>query len=173
MADATPQEASMNRAGKSFPFPAVPGRKGTGRQSRPRVVERYRDLDPASPFHPVDLKDFIYETGECLAFYDRYPVSKGHALVVPKTVVRSIYELNPEQQAELWFAVRQARELIAVVFKPDGFNIGINDGEAAGQTIPHAHIHIIPRYRGDVPDPRGGIRRVLPDKAKYWQKSTI
>ena len=60
------------------------------------------------------------------------------------------------------------REILAARFHPDGFNIGLNDGPAAGQTIAHAHIHVIPRYRGDVADPRGGIRWVLPDKAKYW-----
>lgn len=62
----------------------------------------------------------------------------------------------------------QTKAELARIFQPDGFNVGINDGAAAGQTVPHLHVHLIPRYRGDVPDPRGGVRWVLPAKAKYW-----
>ncbi len=96
-------------------------------------------------------------------------MSEGHTLVVPLRVVRSLYDLPEAEQADAWALVRQVRAILAERHRPAGFNIGLNDGEAAGQTIAHAHIHVIPRYLGDVPDPRGGIRWVLPRKAGYWE----
>ncbi len=125
-------------------------------------------LADESPFAPLDPECVLLETTYCVAFLDRYPVSEGHALVVPKFAVLSLYELSPELQAELWDTVRRVREMLEERFSPDGFNIGVNDGRAAGQTVPHAHVHVIPRYEGDAFDPRGGIRWVLPQKAKYW-----
>jgi diadenosine tetraphosphate (Ap4A) HIT family hydrolase len=125
-------------------------------------------LPPDSPFHPVDPDRIILETRDAVAFLDKYPVSEGHTLVVPKIAVITLGELAPEVEAGLWKAVRQVRDLLEERYRPDGFNIGVNDGRAAGQTIPHAHIHVIPRYAGDVPDPCGGIRWVVPERAKYW-----
>ena len=97
-----------------------------------------------------------------------FPVTEGHSLVVPKKHVASIYELSADEQAALWALVAEARQWLQDQSHPDGFNIGVNDGAAAGQTVAHAHIHVIPRRTGDVPDPRGGIRWVIPDKARYW-----
>ena len=125
-------------------------------------------LSEKSPFYPLDEERIIMIGDNALAFYDRFPVSPGHALVIPVRGVKSIYELDAEVQREIWDMVRQVRELLAEKYQPDAFNIGINDGAAAGQTMPHSHIHIIPRYQGDVADPRGGIRHVIPAKAKYW-----
>jgi len=125
-------------------------------------------LPKDSPFFPVETGQVILEGPNCLALFDRYPVSKGHALVVPFRPVSSLFELDEHMQAELWDTVRQVRDILDKRFSPSGFNIGVNDGRAAGQTVPHAHVHIIPQYTGDVPDPRGGIRWLLPDKAKYW-----
>ena len=107
-----------------------------------------------------------------MAFYDAYPVSTGHTLVVPEEYVASIFELPVDRQADLWAVVADVREILRQRHSPNGFNIGINDGTAAGQTISHAHIHIIPRYRDDVPDPRGGIRWVIPEKANYWDTTS-
>jgi diadenosine tetraphosphate (Ap4A) HIT family hydrolase len=126
-------------------------------------------LGEESPFSPVDPARVILETDAAVAFHDGFPVSEGHALVVPRFPVISLFELDPDMQAAVWESVRLTREILEERYHPDGFNIGINDGQAAGQTIPHAHIHIIPRYKGDVPDPRGGIRLIIPEKAKYWQ----
>ena len=70
---------------------------------------------------------------------------------------------------DVWRLVSHVRKELESEFHPDGFNIGVNDGEAAGQTLPHVHVHVIPRFSGDVPDPRGGIRWVVPDKAPYWR----
>ena len=122
-----------------------------------------------SPFYPIEPDRVILEGANCLAFFDRYPVSEGHALVIPHRPVLSLYELDEKMQAELWDTVRRVRAILDERFHPAGFNIGVNDGHAAGQTIPHAHIHVIPRYAGDVPDPRGGIRWVIPEKARYWK----
>ena len=125
-------------------------------------------LPPESPFSPLAPDRVILASDTAVAFYDAFPLSKGHALVVPLTPVVSLAELDPEIQAEVWETVRQTRELLEEQYAPDGFNIGVNDGKAAGQTVPHAHIHVIPRYEGDVPDPRGGIRWVIPERATYW-----
>ncbi len=122
-----------------------------------------------SPFSPVEQDEILVETGHALAFLDKYPISEGHALVVPKRVVASLYDLEPEEQAAVWEAVAYVREILGERYHPDGFNIGINDGTAAGQTIAHTHIHVIPRYEGDVCDPRGGIRWIMPEKASYWE----
>jgi diadenosine tetraphosphate (Ap4A) HIT family hydrolase len=101
---------------------------------------------------------------------DTLPVSPGHTLILPKRHIAGIFEATKEEVAALWEAVQEARDNVLKEFSPDGFNIGINDGLASGQTILHLHIHIIPRYKGDMPDPRGGVRWIFPDKAKYWKK---
>ena len=102
------------------------------------------------------------------AIRDRYPVSPGHTLVLPREHVGSVYDLDPPTQAALWELVARVRDDLARDLSPDGFTIGVNDGEAAGQTVEHAHIHVIARFEGDVEDPRGGIRRVRPEQAAYW-----
>lgn len=84
--------------------------------------------------------------------------------------IASVFDLSENEQAALWVLVAKVRAAVHERLQPDGFNIGINDGTAAGQTIGHAHIHVIPRRNGDVPDPRGGIRWIIPDKAPYWDR---
>jgi diadenosine tetraphosphate (Ap4A) HIT family hydrolase len=113
------------------------------------------------PFCNLAKQRIILQTETTLAFFDGFPVAEGHTLVIPKRHVASIFELPPEELAALWQQVEIVRNLLADL-KPDGFNIGVNDGPAAGQTIMHAHIHVIPRRTGDSTDPRGGIRWVMP-----------
>lgn len=108
------------------------------------------------------------ETETCIAFFDGFPVSEGHTLIIPKRHTMILHDLPPKELGDVWALVAKMRHLLVDRFKPNGFNIGVNEGPAAGQTIGHAHVHIIPRRNGDVPDPRGGIRWVIPDKAKYW-----
>jgi len=110
-----------------------------------------------------------YEREGDLAFTktDSYPVSKGHTLVIPKRHISSYFECTDAERLELWSLVEEVKALLERTFEPDGFNIGINIGPAAGQTVPHMHIHVIPRYSGDMDDPRGGVRGVIPDKQKY------
>lgn len=105
-----------------------------------------------------------------VAFYDNFPVSVGHTLIVPRRHVDDFFVLTEQEQTAIWMLVAPVRRILEENHVIDGFNIGINIGKAGGQTIPHVHMHIIPRYTGDVPDPRGGIRYVIPLKARYWQE---
>ena len=120
------------------------------------------------PFCEPDADRVWLETEFGMAIWDAFPVTDGHTLVVPRQHVASIYELSADAQAALWQLVAQARQRLQDDLHPDGFNIGLNDGEAAGQTILQAHIHVIPRRDGDVEDPRGGVRWIIPEKARYW-----
>ena len=99
---------------------------------------------------------------------DGYPVSPGHSLVIPIRHVGSFFDITAEERAAMLRLLDEAQAAATLEFQPDGFNIGINDGPAAGQTVPHLHMHLIPRYAGDLPDPRGGVRWVIPAKADYW-----
>jgi diadenosine tetraphosphate (Ap4A) HIT family hydrolase len=103
-----------------------------------------------------------------LVLADGFPVSEGHSLVVPRRHVASLFELEDAERAAVWSLVAEIRARLSTELHPDGFNIGVNDGVAAGQTVMHAHVHVIPRYAGDSDDPRGGVRGVIPSKADYW-----
>lgn len=103
----------------------------------------------------------------CVSVLDQYPVSEGHCLIIPKRHVGSIDELSDVELKDLYTVLHQTKILLTETYLPDGFNIGINEGEAAGQTVPHLHIHLIPRYEGDVVCPRGGVRGVIPSKKEY------
>ena len=101
---------------------------------------------------------------------DKYPVSAGHTLIIVKRAAARFQELTADEKGRLmkwveWCIAHLEAELQP---KPDGFNVGLNDGRAAGQTVAQLHMHIIPRYAGDATDPRGGVRWVLPSKARYW-----
>lgn len=110
-----------------------------------------------------------FKAGErCYAIHDAYPVSPGHTLILPRRHVASFFDTLPEERAELLSLLDACRQELMASHAPSGFNIGINDGKDAGQTVMHLHIHLIPRYAGDKDDPRGGIRWLFPDKADYW-----
>lgn len=102
---------------------------------------------------------------------DKYPVSPGHTLIIPRRPVVRFNKLTVAEATRLTALVASVQEQLNNTLspKPDAYNIGVNDGEAAGQTIPQFHLHVIPRYRGDVTDPRGGVRWIIPEKAKYWE----
>lgn len=99
---------------------------------------------------------------------DAFPVTPGHTLVIPMRHVESFFETSAEERAAMFELLDAAKQQLQTEFTPAGFNIGINDGAAAGQTIRHLHMHLIPRYAGDRPDPRGGVRWIIPEKADYW-----
>jgi diadenosine tetraphosphate (Ap4A) HIT family hydrolase len=101
------------------------------------------------------------------ARYDRYPVTPGHLLIIPRRHVADFFDVTDAERAALWDLAGQAHALLRRERNPDGFNIGINVGAAAGQTVFHVHMHLIPRYRGDVGNPRGGVRGVIPAKQSY------
>ncbi len=121
------------------------------------------------PFCAPDQARIISSCRCAIAIRDGFPISEGHSLIIPKSHVQSIFDLEPEEQRMVWTFVAQVRQQLAIELKVRAFNIGINDGKEAGQTIEHAHIHVIPRRPGDVSDPRGGIRLIIPDRARYWE----
>ena len=104
----------------------------------------------------------------CIVVRDGFPVSPGHTLVIPKRHIGSFFDLSAEERQALMELVDSAKQVLDAKYQPDAYNIGINDGPAAGQTVLHVHVHLIPRYHGDCDDPRGGIRWIMRDKAKYW-----
>ncbi len=126
-------------------------------------------MDPHDcPFCDLKKSRILLESEFATAFFDAFPVVEGHTLVVPKRHVASLFDLPEEEQAAVWKLVALVRAKLMAEQQPDGFNVGVNDGPAAGQTVMHAHVHVIPRRKGDVADPRGGVRWIMPDKAPYW-----
>lgn len=109
----------------------------------------------------------IIENDFCYARWDNFPVSPGHAEVVPKKHIESFFDLTDEEIIKINILIKELKNLIQEKYNPDAYNIGINDGEAAGRTIHHLHIHLIPRYKGDVENPRGGVRHIIPGKGSY------
>ncbi|HEY0015494.1 MAG TPA: HIT family protein [Longimicrobium sp.] len=124
------------------------------------------------PFCELSADDLVDQNQHAVAIPDRYPLSPGHILVIPRRHVVSPFDLHPDELASVWSLVAQIRRSLAAEFVPDAFTIGLNDGAAAGQTIMHAHVHVIPRWTGDVADPRGGVRWVIPAQAPYWDVPT-
>jgi diadenosine tetraphosphate (Ap4A) HIT family hydrolase len=114
--------------------------------------------------------DTVAENDLAVAFFDGYPLNPGHCLLVPRRHEPDFFALSAQEQAAMWMLASVVQRRIEVERTPDGYNVGINVGEAAGQTIAHAHLHVIPRFRGDVPDPRGGVRWVIPARAAYWEE---
>lgn len=114
--------------------------------------------------------EIICETVTCVAFYDGYPVSPGHALVISKRHVASYFDLTNHEREAMNVMLQYVKQKVDERFHPDGYNIGINVNEAAGQSIFHVHIHLIPRYKGDVKNPKGGVRGVIPSKQSYSAK---
>ncbi len=107
-----------------------------------------------------------------IAIRDAYPVAPGHTLVIPLRHVPSFFDTTLEERGAMLELLDAAKKQLQSEFAPAGYNIGINDGAAAGQTVGHLHVHLIPRYNGDQHDPRGGVRWVIPEKAAYWAGRT-
>lgn len=124
-------------------------------------------IDPSKPciFCHLD-RPILAESELALAFADAYPVSPGHTLIVPKRHVRTIFDTSDEEYAACFALAREVRELLIQRHQPDGFNLGVNCEVAGGQSVWHAHLHLIPRYTGDAEDPLGGVRNVIPRKRK-------
>lgn len=127
-----------------------------------------RNENPDCPFCNPDFdRELIVESPNAYAIYDKFPVNEGHSLIIPKRHCEDYFDLTFEEQTECVFMLNKVKEIVSKRFKPDGFNVGINVGEKAGQTVNHVHIHLIPRYDGDVEEPRGGVRGVIPNKRNY------
>ena len=142
------------------------------RERREAVAGSTRGADPQAdcPFCDVPGESVVAESRHAVAIRDRYPVSRGHTLVVPKAHAETLFAQSAEIQADVWRLVARVRDELQSGSNPDGFNVGLNDGQAGGQTVQHAHVHVIPRFDGDMADPRGGIRWVLPEHAAYWDQ---
>ena len=123
------------------------------------------------PFCPPDASRVLHDDELVFVLRDGFPVSPGHVLVIPHRHVGSFFDTTAAERRAILDAIAIAQRAVEKEHRPDGWNIGINDGAAAGQTVPHLHVHLIPRYKGDRPDPRGGVRWILPEKADYWTKS--
>ena len=120
------------------------------------------------PFCVLDPARILGEDELTVIYKDGFPVSPGHTVIITKRHFPSLFEATPEERLALLAALDRAKAILDQRHHPDGYTIGINHGAAGGQSVPHLHIHLIPRYTGDREDPRGGVRWVLPDKAKYW-----
>lgn len=113
--------------------------------------------------------DLVAQNDLAVAFVDRYPLNPGHTLIVPRRHEPDFLALTEAEHSAVWRLVPQVRAYVDARYHPHGYNLGVNAGAAAGQTVWHAHLHVVPRYEGDVADPRGGIRWILPDRARYWE----
>lgn len=115
----------------------------------------------------LDPEDIIADNQLFYSRWDKNPVSNGHLLIIPKRHIESFFSLNDQDLLAMYALIKEAKIAVEKQYHPDGYNIGVNDGIAAGRTIHHFHLHIIPRYEGDVEDPRGGVRHILPGKGFY------
>ena len=120
-----------------------------------------------SPFLDIPCSDYIFESDDFFMIYDRYPVSPGHLLIISKQLRSDYFELTSAEKAALPELIDKARSIIEEQHQPDGYNIGMNCGSAGGQTVMHFHCHVIPRYTGDMADPRGGVRHAVAGKGYY------
>lgn len=112
-------------------------------------------------------EEIILKNELAWARYDKYPVSPGHLLIITKRHVADFFDTTIEERRALNDLLEECKKMLDREYSPDGYNIGVNCGTAAGQTIMHLHIHLIPRFRGDIDNPRGGVRGVIPDKRIY------
>jgi len=127
------------------------------------------DFRPSDcPFCCLPSERIVKTNAHALAVADGFPVSSGHTLIIPRRHVVSFFDLTEEEMKAVFDLLRQMKDHLDENLKPGGYNIGVNVGAVAGQTIEHVHLHLIPRYSGDVADPIGGVRNVIPGKGRYW-----
>ncbi len=120
------------------------------------------------PFCALLEERVLFRNDTAVAVRDAYPITPGHTLVIPVRHVASFFDATPLERDAMLRLLDTAKQHLQIEFGPAGYNIGVNDGAAAGQTIGHLHMHLIPRYLGDQSDPRGGVRLIIPEKADYW-----
>lgn len=118
-------------------------------------------------FCEFENEKIVYENELAKAFFDQFPVNKGHMLIVPKEHKAEYFELSKDEVMAIHELLHKCKNHLSNEFGADGFNIGWNCGPEAGQTVFHAHCHIIPRYKGDVEKPKGGIRNFKEPLVKY------
>lgn len=118
-------------------------------------------------FCKYDKNEYIAENALAFAIYDKFPVNKGHALIIPKRHFESFFEATEEEIKAIYSLLQEVKKITDDKFHPEAYNIGINDGYIAGQTVMHLHVHLIPRYVKDVENPRGGVRNIKKPLVKY------
>ena len=123
-----------------------------------------------SVFSMRPTTEHVASNALAFAIRDAFPVSPGHSLVVPFREVATWFDASADEKKAIFDLVDVVKRQLDEELRPQGYNVGFNAGAAAGQTVMHLHVHVIPRYTGDVPDPRGGVRWVLPEKAAYWER---
>jgi diadenosine tetraphosphate (Ap4A) HIT family hydrolase len=123
--------------------------------------------DLTCPFCLPQPVDIVIKNELAYARWDMYPVTEGHMLIIPHHHIADYFDATMEEKAYLWHLVDEGQKLLKAKYNPDGFNIGLNAGVAAGQTVMHVHIHLIPRRKGDMKEPQGGVRHVIPEKGRY------
>jgi diadenosine tetraphosphate (Ap4A) HIT family hydrolase len=175
-------EESLARGG-SLVCVKIHKRKGDEKPRAFRILEKlhgheihywgrwdFEDVALSGPcvFCTLPAERILGENEHVVWILDAHPVSPGHSLIIPKRHVESFFESTPEEREAIMALLDRAREYVIRDHAPSGYNIGINEGSAAGQAVPHLHVHLIPRYAGDTEQPRGGIRWVVPEKANYW-----
>lgn len=109
----------------------------------------------------------LFENNLAIAYFDEFPVSKGHILIITKRHAKTFFDITDEEQIAIIELLNKCKKYIDKKYTPDGYNVGLNCGESAGQSVMHLHMHLIPRYKGDVENPRGGVRGVIPNKKNY------
>ncbi|SRR6056297_1924313 len=119
------------------------------------------------PFCNINEDKIIAKNKFSYAIYDKYPVNKGHILIISKEHIRDYFDASTEVREAIFDLMEDCKSLLDNKYNPDGYNIGFNCGKEAGQTIMHFHLHLIPRYEGDIEDPTGGVRGVIPEKRVY------
>ncbi len=123
--------------------------------------------DGDSPFLRIPESDWVASNALAFAVRDAFPVSEGHTLVIPRRLAIDWDAATTDERLAILALVDQVKAQLRHELHPDGFNLGINEGAAAGQTVFHLHVHVIPRFNGDVADPRGGIRHAVMDKGNW------
>lgn len=135
----------------------------------PWSFEDVRESEPCV-FCTLPTERILGENEHVVWILDAHPVSPGHSLIVPKRHIESFFAATPAEREAILSLLDRAQEHVCQSHAPSGYNIGINEGSAAGSSVPHLHVHLIPRFPGDSEDPRGGVRWVIPDKADYWSQ---
>ena len=124
-----------------------------------------------SPFLARPREEWLASNSLAFAIRDPYPVAPGHTLIIPRRPIATWFEATREEKLAIVELLDVVKDRLDAEFHPDGYNVGFNVGAAAGQTVMHLHVHVIPRYRGDMADPRGGVRHVIPEKGNYLRTS--
>ena len=135
----------------------------------PKPQRKTRTKPPCPFCRRIRRGQVVFENSLAVAIPDATPLSKGHTLILPRRHETEFFSLSKSEESDIWRAVRAIHESLNTRLAPQGYNIGINVGSVAGQTIGHVHVHLIPRYEGDVEDPRGGVRWIIPARAPYWK----